>query len=113
MPYESIKSPSTSKNVLNPSLGFVGSKARVKFNGGCLKQEKIIFNHEKVVNIYIVYEIERSFNISSYPTLENCLFGAVKLTENTLILISINILDMVLDLIRKGLIQLVMKLEEM
>ena len=36
----------------------------------------------KIVNIYIVYEIERSVNISSYPTLENCLFGAVKLTKH-------------------------------
>ena len=35
---------------------------------------------------------------SSYPTLENYLFLAVKLTK-MLILISINILDMVLDLI--------------
>ena len=34
------------------------------------------------MNIYIVYEIGRSVNISSYPTLENCLFGAVKLTKH-------------------------------
>ena len=27
--------------------------------------------------------IERSVNISSYTTLENCLFGAVKLTKHT------------------------------
>ena len=54
----------------------------VNFNGDCLKQEKFTFNHEKIVNIYIVYEIERSVNISSYPTLENCLFGAVKLTKH-------------------------------
>ena len=31
--------------------------------------------------MYIVYEIERSVNISSYPTLENCLFGAVKYVD--------------------------------
>ena len=31
---------------------------------------------------YIVYKIEKSVNISSYPTLENCLFGAVKLTKH-------------------------------
>ena len=34
------------------------------------------------MNIYIVYEISKSFNISEYPTLENCLFGAVSLTKN-------------------------------
>ena len=32
--------------------------------------------------MYIVYETERSGNISSYPTLENCLFGAGKLTKH-------------------------------
>ena len=70
---ESIKSPTTSNKLLDPSLDFVGTKARVKFSGDCLKQEKITFNHEKVVNIYIVYEIEKIVNISSYPTVENCL----------------------------------------
>ena len=79
---ESIRPPSTSNKTLNPSVNYVGTKARVKFNGDCLKQEKITFNHGKIVNIYIVYEIERSVNISSYPTLENCLFGAVKLTKH-------------------------------
>ena len=68
--------------MLNPSLGYVGSKIRVRFRGDCLKQERLTFNHGKIVNIYIVYEIERSVNISSYPTLENCLFGAVKLTKH-------------------------------
>ena len=38
--------------------------------------------HGKIVNIYIVYETERSVNISSYPTLENCLFGANKLKKH-------------------------------
>ena len=36
----------------------------------------------KVVNIYIVYEIDKSVNVSSYPTQENCLFGAVKLMKH-------------------------------
>ena len=35
-----------------------------------------------IVNIYIVYEISKNYNISSYPTLQNCLFGAVSLTKN-------------------------------
>ena len=54
---ESIKPPSTSNKMLNPSVNYVGTKARVKFNGDCLKQEKITFDHGKIVNIYIVYEI--------------------------------------------------------
>ena len=55
--------------MLNPSLDYAGTKKRVKFNGDCLKQEKIIFNYGKIVKICIVYKIERSVNISSYPTL--------------------------------------------
>ena len=35
-----------------------------------------------LVNVYIVYEISKNINISNYATIEICLFGAVKLTEN-------------------------------
>ena len=65
---ESIKPPTTSNKMLNPSLDYVGTKTRVKFNGDCLKQEKVTFNRGKKVNIYIDYEIERSVDISTYPT---------------------------------------------
>ena len=47
-----------------------------------LKQDKITYTPGKTVNIYIVYEISKNFNINSYPTLENCLSGAVSLTKN-------------------------------
>ena len=79
---ESTTSPTTSNKILNPSLNFVGTKARVKLNGDCLKQEKITFNYEKIVNIYIVYEIEKSIHIRSYLTIENCLFATVKLKKH-------------------------------
>ena len=42
---ESIKPPSTSNKILNPSVNYVGTKARVKFNGDCLKQDKISFDN--------------------------------------------------------------------
>ena len=48
-----------------------------------MKQDKVTFNHGKVVSIYIIYEISRRINISDYPTLKNCLFGVVTLTKNT------------------------------
>ena len=36
----------------------------------------------KIVNIYIVYEINKNDNIiANDPTLKNCLFGAVTLTK--------------------------------
>ena len=38
---ENIMPPSTSHNILNPSLDYVGSKIRVEFKGSCLKQNKI------------------------------------------------------------------------
>ena len=68
--------------VLLQNLDYYGTKTRLEFNGSCLKQDSVTFNHRKVVNIYIVYEINKSINISDYPTLENCLFGAVSLTKN-------------------------------
>ena len=62
-------------------MDYVCTKARVQCNGDCLRQKTITFNHGKIVNIYIFYEIERNVNISSYPTLEIFLFGAVKLAK--------------------------------
>ena len=34
-----------------------------------------------MADVYIVYEISKN-NISDYPTLQNCLFGAVSLTKD-------------------------------
>ena len=67
---------------ITPELSFYGTKTRVEFNGSCLKQDKATYNQGTIVNIYIFYEISKNYNISSYPTLENCLFGAVSLTKN-------------------------------
>ena len=39
-------------------------------------------SHRNVVNMYIVYEITSDYKDVNYPTLENCLFGSVKLTKN-------------------------------
>ena len=44
-------------NSLAPVLTYIGNKTRVKFDGICLKQDKITFTHWKTVNIYFVYEI--------------------------------------------------------
>ena len=82
MPDEKINSIKTSDYGITPKLNYYGTKTRVEFNGSCLKQDKVTFNHGKVVNIYIVYEISKSINIRDYPTLENWLFGAVSLTKN-------------------------------
>ena len=68
--------------MLSPLVLYAGNSTLVKFNGSCLRQDAVRLLHGKIVNIYIVYEITKSNPISSYPALENCWFGAVKLTKN-------------------------------
>ena len=77
-----LNSITASNYEITLELSLYGTKTRVEFNGSCLKQDKVIYNHGTIVNIYIVYEISKNYNISSYPTLEHCLFGAVSLTKN-------------------------------
>ena len=79
---ERIKPPTTSDNSLTPELNCYRTKTRVKFTRSCLKQSHHIYNHKKVVNIYIVYELGASSSNFSDPTIKNCLFGAVTLTKN-------------------------------
>ena len=65
----------------------------------CLKQDKMTYAYKTIVDVYIVYEINKSYNIASYPTLESFLFGAVSLTKH-LIFMRINILN-ILGLIER------------
>ena len=96
---KSFKPPTTSDNSLTPSLDHYGDKIRIKFTRSCLKQSnKRLYTHKKIVNIYIVYESGASTSHSSDPTIKNCLFGAVTLTNNA-DMKNKNILVMVLDLI--------------
>ena len=79
---EIVKPPATSDNSLAPALSYISNKAKVKFDGDCLKLDKITFIHEETANIYIVYEINLwNYIDSSNPTLGNSLFGAVKLVK--------------------------------
>ena len=109
---EIIKPAATSNYNLAPELSYFINKIKVKFNGSCLKQDKITYTHGTIVNIYTIYK--RSSNSNNFDvTLENCLFGAVKMLK-MLILISTNIQDMVLDLVEKGLFYfLVVDLDKM
>ena len=80
---ESIKPPTTSDNSLTPKLNYYRTKTRVKYNGSCIKQSKILYTHSTIVNIYIVYEMGASSSHNNYPTIKNCLYGVVTLTKNT------------------------------
>ena len=79
---ERINSIKTTNLSITLNVSYYGTYIRVEFKESCLKLYKVTFNHGKAVNIYIVYKISKSINISDYPTLENCLFGAVNLTKN-------------------------------
>ena len=79
---ERTNSITASNHSVTPFLDYYGIKTRVEFSRSYLKQNKITYTHGKVVNIYIVYETSKSINVIDYPTLENCLFGAVSLTKN-------------------------------
>ena len=58
--HESIKPPTTSDNSLTRLTGYLGTKIRLNFNGGCLKQQKPSYTNSKIVNLYIVYELGAS-----------------------------------------------------
>ena len=81
---EIIKGPRFNNNILSLTTEntFDYQKIKIKFNGSCLIQDQITYTPQTIVNIYIVYEIRKNNFISSYPTLENCLFGSIKLTKN-------------------------------
>ena len=79
---ESLEVVSTSNNTLNQLINYYGDKVRLKFTGSILQQKIVTYNHKKVVNLYVVYEITNSHGTDNYPTLTNALFGAVKLTKN-------------------------------
>ena len=78
---ENLEVVSTSDNVLSAEINYNENKLRLKFNGSILQQKIDTYNHKKVVNIYIVYEITK-FRYNINPILTNALFGAVKITKN-------------------------------
>ena len=81
MPDESINPTTTPNNSLAPRLSYFGNETKIKFDGSCLKLDKITFTftQEKTVNIYMVYEINLwNYVDSSDPMLRNSLLGAVK-----------------------------------
>ena len=90
---ETITPYATSDNSLTPLIDYYGSKVRVKFNKGCLKQpNKLTYDYGRKVNIYIVYEFGASSSNDSDPTLKDCLYF-------TQILKNMGFLVMGLDLI--------------
>ena len=79
---EKIDSTKTSNYNQAPRLVYDNARIKPNFSGDFLKQDKVIYNHGPIVNIYIVYRLTPGIN-NNGVTLENCLFGAVKSTKNT------------------------------
>ena len=63
---ENITVSTTADYSLNPKLSYLGTKTREEFKVCCSKQDKITYDHGKVVKTYIIYETNKHFNISSY-----------------------------------------------
>ena len=57
------------------------ARIKVGFNGDLLRQNQVTYNYGSVVNICIVSETTPDTKKSNIA-LENCLFGAIKLTKN-------------------------------
>ena len=77
---EVIKPPDKS---LAPTPGCDSKRMYLAFNGDCLKQDKITYDHGKIVNIYIVYDLKSTLNYNPDFNLQNCLLGTVEVTRNT------------------------------
>ena len=78
-----IKTIATNNYLLNPRINIYDTgKIRIKFNESFLNWFPPTMLHRNVVNTYIVYEATSDYKDIKYPTLENWLFGSVKLTKN-------------------------------
>ena len=73
----------TTDNIFALKLPFLhNTKIGVKFEGNCLKQNKVSLSHGNVETYFIVYElVARSRDLKIYFALKDCLFGAAKSTK--------------------------------
>ena len=81
MSNEKISSTTTSNYNQAPKPVYDNARIKLSFITNLLKKDKVTYNHGPMVNIYIFYRLVSDIN-NSRVTLENYLFGAVKLTKN-------------------------------
>ena len=78
MSNENINTPFTANHSLSPNC-----RIKLEFKGSCLQQYKATFTQKNVLNLFIVYELDTgSRDLNTDFTLNECLFGSVKLTTN-------------------------------
>ena len=66
----------------SPTLLNKNNRLGVTFNGNYMKQNKLGYSHGKFVNLYIVYESKNRRVDNPDFTVQNGLFGAVKITKH-------------------------------
>ena len=66
----------------SPTLLNKNNRLGVTFNGKYMKQNELGYSHGKIVNLYIVYELKNRRVDNPDFTVQNGLFGAVKITKN-------------------------------
>ena len=96
---EKTAAPTTVKDSLSLTVNQYGDSNFCLIFTGNWQNKKAIFNPLGVIKVFNVYELDRWLqNLNANFTLNNCLFGSVKLTKNVKVLIQINfpILDSVL-----------------
>ena len=71
MSAERINSIKTPDYGITAKSNYYGTKTREEFNESCLKQDKFRYTHEKIVNIYIAYELTGSNSGDNDPTIKN------------------------------------------
>ena len=82
MSNENIISTRITDTDLSPKLFYDNEGVHLRFGSGdYLKQDKVVYNHGSIVNTYVVYKLNLSS--SSDIAIDNCLFGAVTLTNNS------------------------------
>ena len=79
-----IKPPATLDNSIALEIIHSGTKTRVKFHGGCLKQEKTTFSHKGVLNKLSTFLWNKLWSYDSGIDLvfKSSLFGPPKVTKN-------------------------------
>ena len=59
------------------------TKIQEKFDGNCLKQDKISFDHKNVIKLYIVYDIMCGHIIQALIEIRKFVISVISLTKNT------------------------------
>ena len=81
----------------SPTLLNKNDRLGVTFNGNCMKQNKLDYAHGKIVDLYIVYGLKNRRIDSPDFTVQNGIFGAVKIIKmQTLHIINMKDMEFVL-----------------